>query len=61
MIVGAIVLIGFLPGSNLFPGLAPLLISPLFPYLYAKLFIWLFIKIPVPGIVTPEPNERPNV
>ena len=33
IIVGAIVLIGFFPGSNLLPGLAPLPISFLSPYL----------------------------
>ena len=60
-ITGAMVLIGLLPNSNLLPGLAARPFIFLSPYLYAKLFIWLFIRIPVPGIVTPEPNEYPNV
>ena len=47
-----------LKGSNFFHTLDAFDTSP---DLYTKLFIWLFIKIPVPGIVTPDPKDAPKV
>ena len=55
------VLIGLLYCSSLFAGDAPLLKDPISPKSCAKLFIWLFVSIPVPGIVTPDPKEKPRV
>ena len=59
--IGHMVLIGLLYCSSLFAGDAPLLKDPISPKSCAKLFIWLFVSIPVPGIVTPDPKEKPRV